>query len=262
MFSEENRTEKFDLISALAFFAWLFLGASLFAVPLMIIAPLILNMSPEEYASNVQLVTEHSYIVGVIAHILGIVAFVLLYKKIIKQDAVNFKSNWIKYIIIIVVGFVLLYLSNYLMGYLYELLGLGGKTSQNQQGIIDALHGSTVPFVIIYTVILAPIFEEIVFRKCLFGLFKKNTMKTVILSAIIFAGIHTIPTCIEMIPSLFTGDAKFTDLYLEFIYIFQYIGQAFALAFVYHKTKGNIIPCIMIHFLNNFISILGTLLFY
>ena len=244
MFSEENRTEKFDLISALAFFAWLFLGASLFAVPLMIIAPLILNMSPEEYASNVQLVTEHSYIVGVIAHILGIVAFVLLYKKIIKQDAVNFKSNWIKYIIIIVVGFVLLYLSNYLMGYLYELLGLGGKTSQNQQGIIDALHGSTVPFVIIYTVILAPIFEEIVFRKLFFTALKKYTKlpiwAIVLIISAVFAFIHV------------------SDLE-SLVFFPQYFVLALLITGAYAIAKENLFVSTGLHFLNNIVAVLEIL---
>ena len=49
-------------------------------------------------------------------------------------------------------------------------------------------------------------------------------------------------------------DKKIADLYLEFICIFQYLGQAFAFAFMYHKTKGNLLPCITLHFLSNFIS--------
>ena len=175
-----------------------------------------------------------------------------------KNPGINFK--WFGF------GVLIMYGGIYASAIIVEILSFNLETgdSANQEIIVSLLKsgGINMFLMTIMTVIFAPILEEIVFRKYLFGLFKKNTMKTVILSAIIFAGIHTIPTCIEMIPSLFTGDAKFTDLYLEFIYIFQYIGQAFALAFVYHKTKGNIIPCIMIHFLNNFISILGTLLFY
>lgn len=244
MFNEENRSEKFDLIAFLVFFAWLFLGSSLFAVPLMIIAPIIMKISPEEYASNIQLVTEHSYIVGVIAHTLGTVAFVILYKKIIKADAINFKSSWLKNIIIIIVGFGLLYLSNYLMGILYELLGLGGQTSQNQQGIIDALHGSTVPFVIIYTVILAPIFEEVVFRKLFFTTLRKYTKlpvwAIVLIISAAFAFIHV---------------SDFASI----VFFPQYFVLALLITGAYAISKENLFVSTGLHFLNNIVAVLEIL---
>lgn len=199
-------------------------------------------------------------------YILVMLVLIPLTFNIIKKDFINFKTNpgnnfkWFGFGVLIMYGGIII--SSKIVKILSFNLVPGD--SANQELIVSILKSGGINMILMsfMTVIFAPIIEEIVFRKCLFGLFKKNTIKTVILSTIIFAGIHTIPTCIELLPGVIAGDNKFTDLYLEFIYIFQYLGQAFALAFVYHKTKGNLIPCIMIHFLNNFISILGTLFLY
>lgn len=55
-------------------------------------------------------------------------------------------------------------------------------------------------------------------------------------------------------------NARWIDLYTEFVYIFSYLGQAFAISYVYHKSNGNIIPSIFVHFVNNFISLIMNLI--
>lgn len=245
MFSEEQRSRKFDLISFLAFFGWLFLGASFFAIPLVIIAPMIMGMTPDEYLASENLINEHQYIVAVIAHTIGTVAFIFLYKKVLKEDWNNFKSKWLKYLIIILVGFGLLYFSNNLMAMIYDYFGLGGQTSQNQQGIIDALHGSTVPFVVIYTVILAPIFEEIVFRKLFYNVLRKYTKlptwAIVLIISFVFAFIHV--TDVESL-----------------VFFPQYFVLALIITGAYAITKENIFVSIGLHFLNNLVAVLEILL--
>ena len=201
-----------------------------------------------------------------IVYFIAMLSLIPITFKIILKDFKDFKENpgfnfkWFGF------GVLIMYGGIYASAIIVEILSFNLKTgeSANQEMIVTILKSGGINMILmsLMTVIFAPIIEEIIFRKCLFGLFKKNTIKTVIISAIIFAGIHTIPTCLELLPGVILGDNHVTDLYLEFIYIFQYLGQAFALAFVYHKTKGNLIPCILIHFLNNFISILGTLFLY
>ena len=105
---------------------------------------------------------------------------------------------------------------------------------------------------------LAPFIEELVFRKGLFGIFKTKTLLTVVISSVIFAGIHVVPACVSDIIAINTGDATVVDLYLEAISIISYLGQAFALSYTYYKTKGNIIPCMIIHLANNLISLIAT----
>ena len=245
MFNEEYRNKSFDLLSFIVFFCWLFLGASIFAIPMMYIGSIASGLTLEEYISNTTLINEHQYIVAVIAHTVGTIVFTILYKSQVKEDAINFKSKWWKYIILIIIGFGLLYISNYIMSIIYEMLGLGNQTSQNQQGIIEALHGSTVPFVIIFTVILAPIFEEIVFRKLFFTTLKKYTKlptwAIVLIISAVFAFIHV------------------TD-FESLVFFPQYFVLALIITSAYAITKENLFVSTGLHFLNNVVAVLEILL--
>ena len=68
---------------------------------------------------NEQLITEHSYVIACIAHVIGIICFIFFFKSVLKEDAILFKNKWLKSIIIIVIGTVLLYVSGYLMDLIY-----------------------------------------------------------------------------------------------------------------------------------------------
>lgn len=133
--------------------------------------------------------------------------------------------------------------------------------SENQK-IIDQIMKSGVGNLLLMglvTVIFAPIVEEIIFRKCLFGIFKKNNLLIVLISALLFASIHVVPECITIIFSIAKNEATVVDLYLEFICIISYLGQAFAISYVYYKSRQNLVPCILIHFTNNFIALIATI---
>lgn len=90
--------------------------------------------------------------------------------------------------------------------------------------------------------------------------FKHNTIKAVIITSIIFASIHVVPACLTIMLEIIAKNARWIDLYTEFVYIFSYLGQAFAISYVYHKSNGNIIPSIFVHFVNNFISLIMNLI--
>lgn len=243
MLERSNKTK--DLFWLLLFLAWLFLGATVLAIPMFIIGPLVSGLTFEEYIYNTQLITEHTYIPATIAHILGIILFVILYKQIIKNDSSNFKKNWWKYIIVVIIGFVLLYISNILLEKVYDALGFEGETSQNQQSIIDALSGSTKYFVLLYTIILAPIFEEIVFRKLFFTVLKKFTKlpswAIVLIISAVFAFIH-----VSDIESL-----KFFP---------QYFVLAIIITTSYAITKENIFVSTGLHFLNNLVAVIEIII--
>ena len=245
MFNEENRSESFDLIAFLGFFAWLFLGASIFSIIFIFGASLITNQTFEEYVNGMESFTEYNYIFFVISHTIGSVAVVLLYKKYLKDKVIDFKSKWIKYLIIIIGGFILLYFSNILITHIYDLLGFGGKTSQNQEQIVEALHGRTKTFVIIYTVILAPIFEEILFRKLLFTALKKCTKfpiwAIVLIVSTLFAFMHV------------------SDLE-SLVFFPQYFVLAIIITTAYAISKENLFVSTGLHFLNNLVAVIEILL--
>lgn len=94
------------------------------------------------------------------------------------------------------------------------------------------------PLFMIITAIVAPILEEIVFRKIIFGVFYKRTnfFIAAFISALIFGIVHGEP-----------------------IHILIYASMGFVLAYVYVKTKRLIVP-IIVHMTLNTITILSQLL--
>lgn len=198
-------------------------------------------------------------------YIVTAVALIPIVFKEIKVDYAQYKTEKKFYLGWWGKGILIMYALIFLTNILSNIFSMGLDTDgiSENQAIIDKIMSSGVGNMLLMglvTVILAPIIEEIVFRKCLFGIFKKNTMLTVIISTFIFAGIHVIPACITILGNMVQNQATVIDLYLEFICIFGYLGQAFAISFVYYKSKQNIIPCILIHFTNNFIAFLATIL--
>ena len=245
MFKEEYRSEGFDLISFLGFFSWLVLGPTIFATIYVFFGALITGQSFNDYLNGIEPFAAYNYIFMVLSHFIGVVVFIWLYKKVLKQDAWNFKTNWIKYLIVILAGFILLYVSTDVMEIIYNKLGYEGITSQNQQAIINALHGPTKTFVIIYTVILAPVFEEILFRKLFFTVLRKYTKlpvwAIVVIVASVFAFLHV------------------TDLE-SLVFFPQYFVLALFITGAYAITKENLYVSTGLHFLNNLVAVIDILL--
>lgn len=112
-----------------------------------------------------------------------------------------------------------------------QLLGIT-TSSENTQGIMDITR--QIPLFMIVTAIFAPILEEIVFRKIIFGsLYKRmNFFFAGTISALIFGFIH-----------------------LEPIHILVYASMGFVFAFLYVKTKRIIVP-ILVHMGMNTVVVL------
>lgn len=160
---------------------------------------------------------------------------------IIKKDLKNFAQNqgfywkWTGLGILIMYGGIII--ASIIVSILTFWIDSGG-TSENQEVINTIMKSGGLNLVLIsvMTVILAPILEELIFRKALFGFFKHNTIKAVIITSIIFASIHVVPACLTIMLEIIAKNARWIDLYTEFVYIFSYLGQAFAISYVYHKS--------------------------
>lgn len=116
-----------------------------------------------------------------------------------------------------------------------ELLGID-PTSENTQVIVDFTR-SNILFILI-PAIIAPILEELIFRKILFGTFvkKMNFFFAALLSSLIFAVLH-----------------------LDFTHLLIYFTMGVVFAYLYVKTKRVIVP-IIVHMTLNSIAVLGQLL--
>lgn len=182
----------------------------------------------------------------------------------LKKDIIDYGKDLSESLTWTFAGIGLLYGGVFTGNIIVKILTFGLKASgnsENQEAInkIMSSGGFNLFSIGFITIVIAPILEELIFRKALFGLFKKSTIKTVILSAIIFASIHVVPACLTLLVDVLSNGGSITDLYVEAVYIFSYIGQGFALSYVYYKTKGNIVPCIIIHFVNNLIAFIANM---
>ena len=247
MFDKFHNEKRFNLLMFLCYFAWLFIGSVIFMIPFFKIGSSITGLPLLEYMQNIEMVTYHAYIPEAIARVFAIFVFIILFHNTIKTDAINFKNKFLKFTIIIIVGFIVIYLLGIAMTYIYELFGYGeDDTSANQQGIIDALNGPTKYIVVFLTVIRAPIVEEIIFRKLFYNALKMNTKlptwAIVIIIAAVFGGIHVISD----IDSL--------------VFFPQYFVLSLVITSIYAITKENIFASIGLHFLNNLLAILQILL--
>ncbi|MFJ8065065.1 lysostaphin resistance A-like protein [Psychrobacillus sp. NPDC096426] len=125
-----------------------------------------------------------------------------------------------------IIGFFLVFFGQIVAANLELMFGIEPGSANTEQFIEIA---RSVPFAIFSIVIFAPILEEIIFRRIIFGslLPKTNFFVAALVSAIAFAVIH-----------------------FEFVHILLYAVSGFIFAFIYYKTK-RIMASIISHMLLN-----------
>lgn len=177
--------------------------------------------------------------------IFGFVMFI--YFKDLKNDFKIFKRDLEKNITHIIKMFLIFMIVKYLVSVLsaFLMMAVGyeveSMTSVNQT-VIEG-YVKKFPWVMVVTTsVLAPLYEEVLFR---LGLKKviKNKILFVLISGFIFGIMHIFP--------LSDG----VDLMLGIFQSISYVTMGFFLAYSYQKTN-NIFTSIGIHFLNNFLSVL------
>jgi membrane protease YdiL (CAAX protease family) len=118
-----------------------------------------------------------------------------------------------------------------LFAFAYSLLIVEPK----QEDIADGF--GPIPVQILLIVILAPISEEVCFRGMLFGGLRERLprLAAALVAGVVFGGLHAL-TGVTAVPPL--------------------IAFGFVLALLYERT-GSILPCILLHMLNNSVALLG-----
>lgn len=178
-----------------------------------------------------EITTKEAVIVNCIASAIITILLLLLYKKELKEEFKIFKSN----------------LSNNVdIGIKYWLLGLAGMMVSNiilsfflkagQAGNEELVQKmiDTLPYLLIFSAgILAPINEEIVFRKVFKDNIKNKTI-FVLVAGLIFGYLHV---------------AGANSL-LQFLYIIPYSSLGFAFAIMYNKTN-TVFTSISMHMFHN-----------
>lgn len=157
---------------------------------------------------------------------------ILIFRKDLKEDFANFKKNY-KEILdlafrIWVVGLVLMAISNYAIGLINT-----NNISNNETAIREMIRNNRIAS-FLNTALLAPIVEELVFRKS-FRLVFKNDIAFVIISGFIFGALHVV--------------LSINNAY-DFLFLIPYCSLGTAFSYMYYKTK-NIFGPLSMHMMHN-----------
>lgn len=216
--------------------SWMLVGASFIIIPIMILLYRTVDINAlddEAYVTSLMIADSISKVIA-----LGLILY--FFRGLIKNEAIAIKNNVIRMIIIVVVGTVSIYLINILLTIIYDLLNITGD-SENQTIIEYSLTLPIRPVVVGSILVLAPIFEEFVFRKFLIGFcktYKMGKWLPYIISIFAFALIHM---------SFDINDLVFLPAYLA-------LSAVITLGYKY--SGDNVYVSIAIHFLNNLLSLI------
>ena len=207
-----------------------------FSSYLQIIPIMLFNIDVNNYKA------EDLTIINAFAEFVLVIILILLYFKELKKEFKVFKENIkgnldiaFKYWFI---GLIIMCASNIIIGLLTPL-----NTSSNEQTVQTLV--SVTPYLMLFTAgILAPIAEEITFRKGVFKIFK-NKWVFATASGLIFGFLHVV------------GSSNI----LEYLYIIPYGSLGFFFALTCYDTKS-IYPSIIMHAVHNSALILLSIFAY
>ncbi|MGG0184876.1 CPBP family intramembrane glutamic endopeptidase [Bacillus rhizoplanae] len=185
----------------------------------------IYNNGNRSFQEEVQLATAHW---GIISFFVALIIILLILRNDTQSEKWDRERTNIPATIgWIILGVFLALFAQIIAGTIETQIFKVKPESENTQNIIEIIKAA--PLFMIVSSIFAPILEEIVFRKILFGtLYKRyNFFIAAIVSSLIFALIHFDPT-----------------------HLLVYISMGLVFSFLYVKTKRIIVP-IMAHVMMN-----------
>lgn len=161
-----------------------------------------------------------------------------IFRNKIKKDIINFKDDFKNNLPHIIVVPAILIGLEIIVSLILSKLGI---YSSNQLAGEDIIKNSNF-LIIFYTAILAPIFEEMVFRLP-YHYSSSNKILTYIVYSVVFALTHIMTI----------------DNLLSLIYIIPYLLLSFGIGYNFYKTD-NIFMSTIVHIINNSIAVMLILL--
>ena len=234
---------------------FIYLGVHNYSYEIIVEGSEIFSQEVFDHMSNVL-----NVVLQVVIYVIILVAAIIICGKIFLKDLKKFKGKYIGYA---AMGFGLVYAGSFIGSRLLTLLQVTeNKSDATNQEAINAMFSqgpAAILALFVVTVLIAPIVEEIVFRKCIFNLFKDKKMGLYV-STIAFGLLHVISPLTVVFVQCLTHEADIFDLYLELMYIIPYSLMGLGMGIAYMKSNNNIIAPILTHTANNLISFIISLL--
>lgn len=278
----DTKTKTVSIISiCVYFFIFYFLVSILSSIALNIVLMINKIIIPQGVDLSDYLLENHPNIyynflatMNVVIYLIVLAVAVPLLSRYLKNDfkeAVKTPGSFWKNFGI---GLAILYVASYASSIFIELVTNMLKrlpefknistTSGNQSAINDLLASGIYPMIVIIfmTTILAPVLEELIFRKSFFNLSKKKGMFIVILSGAIFGSIHTIESVLNIMIDIANNveGVSYANIVMELLNFVSYFASGIALGYIYKRSKYNIWNTILVHSAYNFIGVIATIL--
>lgn len=178
------------------------------------------------------------------------IALIILLFREMKKDAFSIKKNYVKFIICVIVCVFLLFSTGILTDLLNNVITQNTNLdltaeSVNQASLVNMFSNPlNITFMVLTTVVLAPIVEELVFRKIIFNIINKDKI-AIIVSGLTFGIIHVFHE-----PS-----------FLSFIiHLVPYALSGIGMSIAYKYSGKNIWVSIIGHSISNFIAVMFILI--
>ena len=205
----------------------------------LLIIPVIFYMLLSGFITN-------KYVCNFVADILLIILLYLMYFKDLNHEfkiyVKNFKENIKKSFKYYLIGFLCMIFFNIMIMFVLK------NISSNESQVREMLYSNTL-IAMLSISIIAPISEELIFRKSLQPLIK-NKWIYVLLCGLLFGGAH-------ILTNILNNQFVITDL----IYILPYASLGCSFAYMDYETKTTF-SSIMIHFLHNTCTVILLLITY
>lgn len=164
--------------------------------------------------------------------ILMLAILLLLLNKSIKKDFIDIKKNhknyYQKYFKYYLIGLFVMMVSNLII----SAISKGGNAG-NQEAITELFAVAPV-YVYCSAVFIAPIVEELVFRRAIKNIIP-NSILFILTSGLVFGGLHVIGT---------------VEMWYDILYLIPYSALGISFAYILQKTD-NIFVTIGLHFMHN-----------
>lgn len=186
--------------------------------------------------NNLSIIAKQIYLIIYESLLLFIIFYI--YKKDIINNFKDFKINYLKYI---KKYYIYWFIMLFLMILSNKIITIFTTTniSENEQIIIKQLNIMPV-YILITTILISPILEELVFRISFKKMFPNTNILFILSSGIMFGFIHVISSINNLIDLLF---------------IIPYSIPGFIFAYLYTKSNNIFVP-ISIHIFHNLIMML------